>query len=91
MPPRVRVQRPGAWKVGGAGDSRSRGETDAEASICVSGYVKEEKHLEGKPAILDIPRGDGRVIIFSFKPLHRYLTHASFALAYNAILHWNDR
>ncbi|MFH1755051.1 MAG: peptidase, partial [Candidatus Latescibacterota bacterium] len=60
-------------------------------SICLSGLIKGEKHLDGQPAILDVPKGGGRVIIFTFNPLHRFMTHANFALAYNAILHWNDR
>ncbi len=58
--------------------------------ICISGFVKGEKHLKGKPAILKIKQGEGRVIIFSFNPMHRYLTHASFGLVYNAIMNWND-
>ncbi|NIM20608.1 MAG: hypothetical protein GTO51_10330 [Candidatus Latescibacteria bacterium] len=61
-----------------------------EEPLCVSGIVKGEKHLDGQPAILDIPTGNGRVILFSFNPLHRYMTHANFAFVYNAILHWND-
>jgi len=62
-----------------------------ESTICMSGLVKGEQHLDGRPAVLDVPAGSGRVIIFTFNPLHRYLTHANFGLAYNAILHWNDR
>jgi hypothetical protein len=69
----------------------SPGEQEQESSICISGFIKGEKHLDGRPAILDVPKGAGRVIIFTFNPLHRFMTHANFGLAYNAILHWNDR
>ncbi|MFQ5511067.1 MAG: M14 family zinc carboxypeptidase [Candidatus Krumholzibacteriia bacterium] len=65
-------------------------ESKKPAPICISGQVKGEKHLKGKPAILDIEKGDGRVVIFSFNPMHRYLTHASFGMVYNAIMNWND-
>jgi len=58
--------------------------------ICLSGMVKGAKSLDGKPAILDIRRGDGRVVIYTFNPMHRYLNLSDFGLAYNAILHWND-
>jgi hypothetical protein len=30
--------------------------------------------VNGEPAILDVPAGMGRVILFSFNPLHRYLS-----------------
>ncbi len=81
---------------GNTGDYQPAGQQPQEKEItrsvplCVSGLVKGEQHLDGSPAILDVPRGNGRVIIFSFNPLHRYLNHANFGLAYNAILHWND-
>jgi len=31
------------------------------------------------------------VIAFTFNPLHRFLTHQSFALVWNALANWNDR
>ncbi len=59
-------------------------------SIVVSGGIKGGDELEGKPAILDIPTGKGRVIAFDFDPIHRALTQAHFRFAWNAILNWND-
>ncbi len=56
----------------------------------LSGFVKSSDVVEGKPAIIDLPVGKGRVILFNFNPLHRYLTHSDFRFVYNAILHWND-
>jgi hypothetical protein len=59
-------------------------------SIVISGGIKGGDELEGKPAILDIPTGKGRVIAFDFDPIHRAMTRADFRLAWNAILNWND-
>jgi hypothetical protein len=56
----------------------------------LSGFVKGEEAIDGKPAILDVPVGQGRVILFSFNPLHRYLNHSDFRFVYNALLNWND-
>ncbi|PYQ20906.1 MAG: hypothetical protein DMF81_17110 [Acidobacteria bacterium] len=56
----------------------------------VSGGVKGADEIEGKPAVLDIPTGRGRVLAFDFDPIHRYQTLASFRLVWNAILNWND-
>ena len=56
----------------------------------VSGGVKGGRELEGRPAILDVPTGKGRVVAFEFDPIHRYLTLSDFRLVWNAILNWND-
>ena len=61
-----------------------------DTQLALSGLVKEPKRLDGKPAILDVPVGDGRVVLFSFNPMHRYLNHSDFRLVYNVVLNWND-
>jgi hypothetical protein len=61
-----------------------------EPPLVVSGGVKGGDGLVGKPAILDIPTGKGRVIAFDFDPIHRYQTESDFRLVWNAILYWND-
>ena len=58
--------------------------------LVVSGGVKGASELEGKPAILDIPTGQGRVVAFDFDPIHRYLTLSDFRLVWNVLLNWND-
>lgn len=44
--------------------------------------------LEGRPAILDIPAGRGRLIAFNFNPLHRDLNRSDYRLLWNAIINW---
>jgi hypothetical protein len=61
-----------------------------EPPLVVSGGIKGGEGLVGKPAILDIPTGKGRVIGFDFDPIHRYQTESDFRLVWNAILYWND-
>ncbi len=61
-----------------------------EGSICISGMVKNQDQLIHKPAVLNIPRGSGRMVIFNFNPAHRYLNHHDFNLLFNTILNWND-
>ena len=58
--------------------------------LVLSGFVKGEDSVDGTPAILDIPVEKGRVILFSFNPLHRYLNHSDFRFVYNVLLNWND-
>ncbi len=61
-----------------------------EPELVVSGGIKGGEKLSGKPALLDIPTGKGRVIAFEFDPIHRYQTESDFRLVWNAILNWND-
>ena len=61
-----------------------------DSKLVISGGIKGASELEGKPAILDIPVGEGRVLAFNFDPIHRTLTRSDFRLVWNAILNWND-
>jgi hypothetical protein len=65
-------------------------EKKPDGKLVLSGFVRGEEGLDGKPAILDLPAGRGRVILFAFNPLHRYLNHSDFRLFYNVLLNWND-
>lgn len=62
-----------------------------EESYVVSGMVRGEDEIVGQGAIFDIPVRAGRVIAFTFDPLHRYLNHHEFPMVWNALLNWNDR
>ena len=63
---------------------------DDEPPLVVSGGVKGADKIAGKPAIVDVPVGKGRVVLYEFDPIHRYQTESDFRLVWNAILNWND-
>jgi hypothetical protein len=65
-------------------DDDSKGE-----DLVASGGIKGASEIDGKPAILDLAVGKGRVIAFDFDPFHRYATPAAFRLVWNAVLNWN--
>jgi hypothetical protein len=71
------------------GDEPAGGEAE-KTPLVVSGGVKGASEIEGKPAILDLPVGRGRVLAFDFDPIHRLQTESDFRLVWNAILNWND-
>jgi hypothetical protein len=71
-------------------ESPKKEKKEAKGPLVLSGFVRGESEVDGKPAILDVPVGKGRVILFAFNPLHRYLNLSDFRFAYNAILNWND-
>jgi hypothetical protein len=72
------------------GGTTAKGGDKEDSRLVLSGYVKNQDAINGKPAILDLPAGQGRVILYGFNPLNRYLNVADFRLLYNAILNWND-
>ncbi len=58
------------------------------SGMVVSGGAKGEDVLEGRPAILDVAVGKGRVIAFNFNPQHRDLNRSDYRLLWNAIINW---
>ncbi|HYN81505.1 MAG TPA: M14 family zinc carboxypeptidase [Gemmatimonadaceae bacterium] len=58
-------------------------------SLLVSGLLANGDELNNKPAVVDAPVGKGHVILFSIRPLWRWESQGSFALALNAIANWN--
>jgi len=55
----------------------------------LSGMVRNPDRINGQGAIFDLPVGEGRVIAFTFNPLHRFLNHHDAPMLWNAILNWD--
>ena len=62
----------------------------AKKNILMSGMLRGESEIAGKPAIVDVPVGKGHVILFANHPFWRWETHGSHAFVFNTILNWND-
>jgi hypothetical protein len=60
------------------------------ADILVSGGIVAGGEMAGAPALVDAPRGNGHVVMFSFNPFWRGETLGSYALLLNAVLHHDD-
>jgi hypothetical protein len=58
------------------------------APLLVSGQVWGEAGLVGRPAILDMAVGRGRIVSFNFNPMHRDMNRGDHRLLWNAILNW---
>ncbi|HXY30760.1 MAG TPA: M14 family zinc carboxypeptidase [Gemmatimonadaceae bacterium] len=74
----------------GGGSTKAAASADGESYV-LSGMVRGQDEIIGQGAIFDIPVRKGRVIAFTFNPLHRFLNHHEFPMVWNAILNWNDR
>ena len=66
------------------GDSKAVA-TYPEFNPLMSGWLEGEKRIRQKVALLETLLGDGRVILFGFKPQHRAQSYGTFKLLFNAI------
>ena len=62
---------------------------DKADSLLVSGLLAGGDEMSGKAAVVDAPVGRGHVVLFGIRPLWRWESQGSFALALNAIANWN--
>lgn len=58
--------------------------------VFLSGLVLGRGGLGGHPAVISVPQGDGFLVLYGVRALHRNQTRGSMALAWNAILNWDD-
>ena len=58
----------------------------AERDLLLSGYLRGEEMIAGKPAVVRFAYGKGAVIAVGFDPVHRAQTHSTYKLLFNAIL-----
>jgi hypothetical protein len=55
----------------------------------LSGMVRNEQTIIGHGAIFNVPVGAGRVVAFTFDPLHRYLNLHDAGLVWNTLINWD--
>jgi len=61
-----------------------------ERNLLVSGMLAGGSELANAPAVIDVPVGDGHVVMFANNPMWRHQTQGSFFLIFNAVLNFNS-
>ena len=54
-------------------------------SLLISGWIHGDEVIREKAAILDVPFGEGRVVLFGFNVHNRAQAHSTFKLLFNAL------
>jgi hypothetical protein len=56
----------------------------------LSGLMRGANEIRNRPAIVDEPSGNGRVILFAGNPCYRWQNFGEFNLLFNTLLNHND-
>jgi len=60
------------------------------SQMLLSGTLGGGEALAGRAQVVDVPLGEGHLVMFSIRPFWRWQTQGTFFLGFNAILNWND-
>ena len=61
-----------------------------EKDLLISGMLAGGRELANRPAVVDVPRGKGHVLLFANNPMWRQQTQGSFFLLFNAMLNFDN-
>ncbi|MBV8897152.1 MAG: hypothetical protein JO051_11620 [Acidobacteriaceae bacterium] len=56
----------------------------------LSGFMKGANEIRNRPAILDVPVGEGHVLMFATNPCYRWQNLGEFRMLFNALLNFDD-
>ena len=59
---------------------------DRESDILLSGYLQGGSAIAGKAAAVEVPVGEGRVVMFGFRVQYRGQSYGTFKMLFNALL-----
>jgi hypothetical protein len=58
--------------------------------LLISGLVENGSEIAQHPAVLDVPVGQGHLVLFSINPVYRGETRGSYSLVLNTVLNFDS-
>ena len=59
-------------------------------NILASGWLLGEEYLLNRSAVLDVPMGDGRLVLFGMRPQYRGQPNATFKILFNGLFYFPE-
>jgi hypothetical protein len=56
----------------------------------LSGLMRGAAQIKDRPAIVDVPVGRGRLLLYSTNPVYRWQNHGEFNMLFNALMNYDD-
>jgi len=56
----------------------------------MSGFMRGAEQVKDRPAIVNVPKGDGRILMFATNPIWRWQNLGEFRMLYNAVINWKQ-
>ncbi|WP_232494465.1 M14 family zinc carboxypeptidase [Novosphingobium kaempferiae] len=56
----------------------------------MSGFMREAEAVKDRAAIINVPQGNGRILMFATNPIWRWQNFGEFRMLYNAMLNWKQ-
>ena len=56
----------------------------------LSGLMRGADQIKNRPAIMDVPVGEGRLLMYSTNPVYRWQNHGEFNMLFNALMNYDD-
>lgn len=56
----------------------------------MSGFMRGAEQVKDRPAIINVPDGQGRLLMFATNPIWRWQNWGEFRMLYNAVLNWKQ-
>ncbi len=73
-----------------SGESPAKPAGKDKLPLVRSGIVEKPDAIDHEPALLDVPVGAGRVVLFGWNPMHRHQNEHDFGFVTNALLFFDD-
>jgi len=74
-----------AWEVAPESKDRVVARYTADR-VLASGWLLGESYIEGRAAVVDVPLGQGRIVLFGMRPQYRAQSYQAFKLFFNSLV-----